>query len=75
VVILLQKVASDVDKGARTAILSQLSDEGFGLLDEEFEGGGGGFAEGDCGAFVSICDSQKSASEDGAWSASPCIAR
>jgi hypothetical protein len=40
----LQKVSPDVDESARSAICCEFRDEGFGLLNEEFEGGGGGFS-------------------------------
>jgi hypothetical protein len=44
VIILLQKVLPDVDEGSWAAVCCEFRDEGFGLLDEEFEGGGGGLS-------------------------------
>jgi len=45
---LLQEVSADVDEGAAAAVVGEFVDEGFGLLDDALEGGGGGFAEAYC---------------------------
>jgi hypothetical protein len=45
---LLQEVSADIDECAAAAVVGEFVDEGFGLLDDAFEGGGGGFAEADC---------------------------
>jgi hypothetical protein len=47
-VILLQKVAPHIDKGARATVLGQLGNESFGLLDKALEGCRGGFAKAYC---------------------------
>jgi hypothetical protein len=45
---LLQEVSADVNEGAAAAVVGEFVDEGFGLLDDAFEGGGRGLAEAYC---------------------------
>lgn len=47
-VFLLQEVTPNIDKCARPTVIGQLCDERFSLLNEEFEGCGGGLAEAHC---------------------------
>lgn len=42
---LLQKVPSNIDESAGSAVIGKFVDQRFGLLDEAFKSCGGGFAE------------------------------
>ena len=46
--ILPKKVLSDVDEGARSAIVGEFVDKGFSLLDKALESCRAGFAKADC---------------------------